>query len=82
MSSLTTCNYCTLKRIKKDAKVEGKKVVLRASNFMGGTDVFVVPKGEKLPAYKNPSDKLPNGDEVYKKYHKAWLMEIPTSCCC
>jgi len=76
------CNYCRLKSIKYDAAKKGSKVVLRSSNFMGGTDVFVLPKGTTLPPYKEPSDKLPNGDEVYRKYHQVWLMEISNRCCC
>jgi hypothetical protein len=82
MSELTSCNFCNLNRIKAKAKKEGKKVILKRSNFMGGTDVFTVPEGTTLPAYKEPSDTLPNGCEAYQKYHKSWMMEIPRHCCC
>jgi hypothetical protein len=67
MSDLTSCNYCTLKRIRKDAKENGKIVVLKASGFMGGIDVFVLKRGEKLDR---------------KEHFCAWLMEIPDRCVC
>ncbi len=76
------CNYCSLRTIKRTAEKEGNRVILRQSHFMGGMEVFNVPKGVKLPDYKEPSDEHPNGCEVYQKYHKAWMMEIPDHCCC
>ncbi len=83
MSELTACNYCNLKRIRKQAKAEHQRVVLRSSNFMGGTCVYVIPKGVVMPkAIKEPSDKLPSGDEFHEKYSVSWLMEIPQFCCC
>ena len=43
MSSLTTCNYCVLKRIKEDNK--GKEVVvLKTSDKMISLQVFVEGK--------------------------------------
>ena len=44
MSELTQCNYCSLKQIRADAKKKKMRVVIINSNFMGGVDVFVVPK--------------------------------------
>jgi len=82
MSRLTMCNYCSLKAIEKRAEKSGSRVIKKSSLFMGGTNIFVVPIGEELPPYKEPSNKLPNGYEVYQKYHKAWMMEIPNHCCC
>jgi len=83
MSDLTPCNYCTLTRIKFNAAKVDKKVILIHSNFMGGTDVFVVPKDmNKVPDYREPSSEFPNGCEVYQKYHASWLMSIPDHCCC
>lgn len=76
------CNYCNLNRYKSLARKEGKRVVLRPSNFMGGTIVFAVPKGKKLPAYIEPNWKYPNGDENYQKYRKSWMMEVGTCCSC
>lgn len=76
------CNYCTLSSLKRQAKKENKRIVLKQSHFMGGMEVFTVSKGERLPEYKEPSDEYPNGCEVYQKYHKAWMMEIPDHCCC
>jgi hypothetical protein len=82
MSELTSCNYCNLARIKGRAKKVGKKVVLKESKFMGGTDVFVVPEYFTLPDYKEPNEELPNGCEVYQKYHASWMMGISKQCCC
>lgn len=51
MSELTRCNYCTLKDIKRKAKKEGKKVIVKRGkhnfedSFMGpGIDVFIDDK--------------------------------------
>lgn len=85
MSDLTPCNYCNLRRIRARAKKEGKRVYTRLSGFMGGTDVFVVPRGEKLPPKEEmvePCDEYPNGNEAYSKYHVAWMMEIGKRCEC
>lgn len=42
MSELTACNYCNLRWIRKRAKVEGKKVILRPSrDGWGGTVVLL-----------------------------------------
>jgi len=52
---------------------------------MGGTDVFIVPKGEKLASPEDmigPCDEYPDGNEAYSKYYVAWMMEIPDHCCC
>jgi hypothetical protein len=65
-----------------DANRGGAYVVLRPSDLLGGTEVFVVPKGEELPEYIGPCDEYPNGDDVFTRYHRAWMMEIPDSCEC
>jgi hypothetical protein len=85
MGGLTRCNYCTLKEIKRNAEKAGSTVHLRPSGFMGGTDVFVVPEGEKLPEKEDmvqPCDEYPNGNDYYSKYQRAWLMDIPDHCAC
>ena len=85
MGDLTRCNYCTLEEIKRNAERMGSTVYLRPSGFMGGTDVFVVPEGEKLSEKEDmvqPCDEYPNGNEAYSKYHRAWLMSISGRCIC
>lgn len=85
MSEFTICNYCILEEIKLETEKAGSTVYLRPSGFMGGTDVFVVPEGEKLPEKEDmvqPCDEYPNGNEAYSKYHKAWLMNISDHCVC
>ena len=76
------CNYCSLKVYKKEAKKVGEKIVLRPSSFMGGTNVFQVKKGEKIPKYIGPCKKYPNGDKWYEKHHKSWMMSIGDYCEC
>ena len=76
------CNYCKLNHYKSLARREGKRIILKPSNLMGGTIVFIVPKGEKLPTYIEPNDDYPNGDKNYQKYRKSWMMEIGTYCSC
>jgi len=66
---MPACNYCELKRIKKEAEKSHSHVYVRKSEDTG-LDVFVVPEGEQL-------DSNPNG-----KHCVAWLMELPKECCC
>lgn len=75
MSELTPCNYCSLQRIKRGAKEQGAKVYVRPSEFMGGYDVFVVPKGEKL-------DTSIGKDGNHGYQWEAWFMEITDRCVC
>jgi len=82
---MTPCNYCSLQRIRKRAKQNGMKVVKMPSRFMGGVEVFVVPPeitSKQIRTWAAPSDELPNGDENWQKYHRAWLMSVSKSCCC
>lgn len=81
MSHLTLCNFCILESIKDRAKKEEKKIILRGG-VMGGIDVFSIHKDEILPFYKGPNPELPNGCEIYQKYHIAWMLEIPDRCYC
>lgn len=77
------CNYCLLNRYKHEARLEGAKIIKRRSTYsLGGYVIFKVPKGTKLPPYKEPSDALPNGCEIYQKYFVAWMQEIPDHCTC
>lgn len=85
MSELTSCNYCDYQRLLARAKKEGATIHKRNSKFMGGIDIFKVPKGESFPDDKNmiqPCEEYPNGNDTYNKYHIAWFMELPSHCCC
>lgn len=85
MSELTSCNYCNLRNIRKIAKEQNKRVILVASSFMGGTEVFAVPKyvtAAQVREWKGVSESQPNGGYMYRKYHVSWMMEIPSQCCC
>ena len=76
MSKLTQCNYCSLGAIKRRARLEGKKVVLRPG-WGGGTDVLVVPKLMEIP-----SGMLGDESLIRKKYLASWMMEIGERCEC
>lgn len=85
MSELTQCNYCPLRKIRERAKQRKQRVVLIPSSFMAGTEVFAVPshiKKKDILKWNGPGDKLPNGDENWRKYHTAWMMTIPDHCGC
>lgn len=80
MSSLTKCNYCSLKAIKSVAKQKGRVVrkVYEGANFgMGGLNIISYLKGTKLP--KLGTDER---HQFNKDYHVAWFMEITNCCCC
>ena len=68
MSENTPCNIDTLKRIKEDAYKRNARVYIR-SGYMGGNDIYVVPKGEKLDT---SIDKKGN----HGKQWVAWMWEI------
>lgn len=85
MSCLTVCNFCNLRRIRREAKAKGWKVTTAPSAFMGGTDVWVHPPEYEVPPRAervDPCDKHPNGNEAYSRYHVAWFMEIGDKCGC
>lgn len=85
MSSLTSCNYCNMRRLKDRAKKRGMIVKTLPGRFMGGIEVFIVPKGtttDEISMWEGASNILPNGDENHCKYWKAWFMELPNHCCC
>jgi hypothetical protein len=78
MSELTPCNYCNLNRIKRRAKENGMKVtVLNDARWgMGGSNVYVHPKGLKI-------EKLGGAEDgPREKYRVSWMMEIPSRCEC
>ena len=81
MSDLTRCNYCTLQNIKRRAKEEGNKVILKPG-WRGGTDVYVVPKGVAIPKEVKSGTDKEEGDEFHKKYCVAWFMELTSHCAC
>jgi len=64
------------------AHARGNIIVIKNSTFMEGKCVFELPKGMKLPSYIEPNDKFPNGDAIYEKYNKAWMMSIGINCTC
>lgn len=80
---MSQCNFCKLKRYKKDAAKNNNKLILKRSIFMNGTCVFEVPKNMiEFPKYIEPNNKLPNGNDTYQNYIKCWMTEIPEKCAC
>ena len=78
MSELTSCNFCNLGRIRRDAKVKGMKVTILndASWGMGGSNVYVHPKEIKI-------EKLDGGENGCRlEFRVSWMMEIPNRCQC
>ena len=78
MSENTTCNFCKLARIRRNAKEKRLKVtVLNDARWgMGGSNVYVHPKEVKIA-------KLPEGEDGLRStYRVSWMMEIPNSCRC
>lgn len=76
MSSLTICNYCSLKRIRAHAKDAGQKVtIIRASfhTWTQGQDVYVHPPEVDF-------DKLTHKER--QQYHRSWFAELTEECCC
>ena len=66
---MSTCNYCSLNGIKRDAKKKKLRVVIVPStcmDSMGGVEVHVLKKGEKLS----------------KKNWRCWFMEVSQYCMC
>jgi len=75
---MTTCNFCSVKAIKKRAKEQGKKVtVLRDAKWgMGGVNVYVHEPTIKI------KELLGDEDGERSKFRVAWLMELSSRCCC
>jgi len=69
---MSQCNYHSLKQIRADAKKKKMRVVVINSRFMGGVDVFVVPK--KCPLCDGRGNLMDtnmqsnNFDEPYECY--------------
>ena len=72
MSDLTSCNFCKLQGMKRDAAKKGKRVMVVPVNplkdqfRMGGVNVYVVGRREK-----------PN-----EKNWVSWMMQITAMCVC
>ena len=78
MGKGTLCNFCSLKMIKASAEQTGGTVVIRpGTGGLGGSEVYVVPKGATLDERKDPE----TGNDLGGQW-KSWMMEIPDHCCC
>ena len=78
MSELTSCNYCSLCQIKRQAKAQGKKVTVLcdADWGAGGFNVYVHPKDVNIRKLDGSED----GERAC--YRQSWMMEIPSQCEC
>lgn len=83
MSELTLCNYCSFENIKQHAKAESKQVVTRESKSkLGGTDVYLIPAGVKVPKEIAGHTEKYEGDEFSKKYFVVWFWKLTDHCAC
>ena len=71
------CNYCNYQSIKRRAKQEGSRIYKRAASWgLGGVNIYVVPKGDKLDTREDKEGNTISGQ------FGAWFMELPDSCHC
>lgn len=70
MSDLTACNYCKLKRLRRQAKLSQARIHIRQSKQHGGLNVFLVPHGGSLDSSEGSPFKV------------AWFKALPETCCC
>lgn len=78
MSELTPCNFCSLQSIRRQAKKDGKRVML-LPGWCGGTDVLVYPKDVNIRKVEGiQTVDHPNRE----KYLVAWMQKIGNSCLC
>ena len=83
---MAECNFCTLKRMKKEAKAVGYKVVkvwrteqvLGAADTCRGVDIFIVPGTIKNAFVGNHC----NIKRFRDKYWRVWFPELGGKCEC
>ena len=74
---MSKCNYCYMQWIKRTAANVNKGVVTRpGTGELGGTDVYVLPSGVKVP------EVIVSDDVFSKKYFVAWFMKLTGHCVC
>jgi hypothetical protein len=70
MSEYTTCNYCKLQSIRRDAKKQKKRIVIKPAGFnmgLGGFNVYRLSDRNDKPTEKNKV---------------CWFMAITERCMC
>jgi len=83
MSELTSCNFCNLQAIRRDAKRDKLKIIKRRSiSALGGYDIYAVPKTVNIPRTIIGCTENNEGDSFHTKYFVGWMMEIGTHCEC
>lgn len=83
MSELTKCNFCSLRELKRRARKEGTRIVIRANpGKLKGVDVYLVPKGVKVPQKIMATTEGKHGDMFHVKYFAAWFMALTDYCVC
>jgi hypothetical protein len=78
MSELTQCNYCSLRRIRRDAKREKKRVTILSDARwgMGGVNVYVHPRDVNVSRLRGGEDG------PRREYFVSWFMQLTQHCCC
>lgn len=82
MSELTQCNYCSLQRIKAQAKHDKKIVTMmpgprlapKAAGGIRGIDVYVHPRSVNVREIKSR--------EARDDYWVSWFWELTDHCVC
>ncbi len=80
MSSLTQCNYCSLKGIRRRAKSDGNRVVTCGNvkwTSDGGLNVYVMP-----PEVAPPPGSIKEDSDFHDAYFVAWFMAMTDGCVC
>ncbi len=78
MSELTQCNYCSMLRIRSDAKAEKMRVTILADARwgMGGINVYVHPRDVNIRKLEGSEDG------ARAKYRVSWFMQLTDHCVC
>ncbi len=83
MSERTSCNFCTLQWLRKNAVAEKKQVILRdGTGILKGVHVYVVPEGVEVPEVIVSHDADGPGDEFHEQYFTSWFMALTDKCAC
>ncbi len=80
MSELTTCNFCSLKAMRKRREGTGERVIVRYNSLWfgnGGCNVYALPKDFRMP----PEGIIESGP-LHDKYHLAWFAGLTDHCVC
>lgn len=74
MSELTTCNYCNLERLRREAIQTKKRITMVPATWgMGGFEIYMHPRSVEIKKCTK---------EEKKRFWVSWMMEIGKTCGC